>query len=368
MILADLGADVLCVERPRAPREVAYETFDSDTHVRWFYYQRNKRSITLNLKSAEGMDAFRRIVRTVDVVVESFRPGAAARLGVDYSAVEKVNPRVVYCSVSGFGQTGPYRELIAHEPNYQGLSGALGTNRIHGQEPHILSAILGDTGGGSSHALFAILAALYHRERTGEGQYIDVAITAGVLPYLGLFPYIGWYGDAYRNVLNPTNRRPDFRAYLTKDSKYVAISPGEPWLWEKFCRVIGRPDLISQYRPTTDPERDALIDALSAVFSRRTQADWVALNEKENVSITAVYTSIEEVEADPQMVDREMVVELEYEPLGRVKQVGIPYRMSRTPASIRWMPRYGEHTVDVLKEVGFSETDIGSMRAAGVCE
>jgi len=368
MILGDLGADVIGIEMPRGRRPGDYSTLDSDTHVRWFWYQRNKRSITLDLKTEGGQRVFERLAKNADVIVESFRPGVAQRLSVDYASARKHNPRIIYCSISGFGQTGPYRDVIGHEPNYQGLSGALGTNRITGGEPHVASTITGDVGGGSSFALFGLLAAVIHRDKTGEGQYIDAAITAGIVPYLGLFPYVGWYGDPYRSVLNSTNRRPDFRAYKTKDGKYVAVSPAEPWLWERFSQAIGRPDLSSKFEVADEASRDDLLAALTQTFATRTQAEWLAVNDRENVSITAVYDSIQEIEADPQMQEREMVVEVDYEPLGRVKQVGIPFRMSATPPSIRWMPRYGEHTDEVLTELDFTEADIAAFRNEGTCE
>lgn len=135
MALGDLGADVVCIEMPRGSRPGGYEVLDDDTHPRWFWYQRNKRSMTVNLKTPGGTEIFERLVRRADVVVESFKPGTAERLGVDYKTSRAINPRIVYCSVSGFGQSGPYRDLIGHEPNYQGLSGALGENRIDGGNP-----------------------------------------------------------------------------------------------------------------------------------------------------------------------------------------------------------------------------------------
>ncbi len=366
MALGDLGADVVCIEMPRGSRPGGYEVLDDDTHPRWFWYQRNKRSMTVNLKTPGGGEIFERLVRRADVVIESFKPGTAERLGVDYKTSRAINHRIVYCSVSGFGQSGPYRDLIGHEPNYQGLSGALGENRIDGGEPHVAPAIVGDIGG-SNNALVSILAALLHRERSGTGQYIDVAITAGILPYLGLFPYSHWYPDSYRNVSVSSNLRPDFRAFRTSDGKYVSVSPGEPWLWRKFCAVIGRSDLADEFQATGE-RREWVVAELEDTFATQTRDYWTDLNRRENVSITAVMSTMAEVEADPQMIHRRMVQEVTYRPLGTVKQVGIPYQLSETPAEIRWVPEYGQHTEEILHELGFSEDQIDALKEAGTCE
>jgi crotonobetainyl-CoA:carnitine CoA-transferase CaiB-like acyl-CoA transferase len=368
MVLADMGADVVCVEMPRGSRPGAYSTLDSDTHPRWFLYQRNKRSITLNLKQPGAMAVFERLARNADVVIESYKPGTAKRLGVDYDAVRELNPDVVYCSVSGFGQTGPYRDVIGHEPNYQGLGGVLGQNWPDGGEPHMNAALAGDVGGGSATALISLLAAVVHRLKGGPGQHIDVAICSGIVPFLGITPYAEWYGDGYYRQNMATDRRPGTRAYRTKDDRYVAISPSEPWLWQRFCEVIGAPHLLELFHPADADAVNALTRGLTEVFSTRTQQEWTELNERENVSITPVLTSVEELERDPQMIHREMFLEVDYEPMGKVKQVGIPYKMSETPSEIRWIPRYGQHTVDVLGELGFSESDLDELRANGVCD
>jgi crotonobetainyl-CoA:carnitine CoA-transferase CaiB-like acyl-CoA transferase len=365
LYLADLGADVVCVEMPRGVRP-AESRLDSDTSSRWLFYQRNKRSITLNLKTDGGRRVFCRLASDADVVLESYKAGTAARLGADYETVRQFNPKVVYCSVSGFGQTGPYREYIGHEPNYQGLSGILAQNHLEGVPPTVLPALVGDIGGGALNAVIAILAALYHRHRTGQGQYIDVAIASGILPLLGSLPYAQWLGEDYRATSFSSGHRASFRAYETKDGKYVGISPSEPWLWERFCRVLGREDLTPlKHKDGEDP---SLVQKLKEVFAGRTRQEWIELNERENVAVTAVLNDVHEIENDPQMVHREVIVEIDYPPMGKVKQIKTPFKMSKTPPSVRWIPRYGEHTVKVLTELGFDEGDIAALRAEGACE
>jgi crotonobetainyl-CoA:carnitine CoA-transferase CaiB-like acyl-CoA transferase len=367
MVLGDLGADVICLEMPRGTRPADFAVLDDDTHQRWLWYQRNKRSLEINLKTQGGQRAFQRLARRADVVIESYKPGTAKRLGADYESVRAVNEAIVYASVSSFGQTGPYRDLIAHEPNYQALSGALGQNgSAPNRPPAILPAIVGDLGGGASNVLVSVLAALLHRGTTGEGQYIDVAITAGVLPYVAGPLYASWSNDPYRQTSMSSNTRPEFRVYETKDGKYVAVSAIEPWLWERLCRAIGREELAPLHQPSGST-RERVIDEMINTFRMRTQAEWTEVNLTHNVSITPVLTTVEEIEADPQMIHREMILSLEYEPLGTVKQVGIPYQMTRTPAEVRWIPRYGEHTEEVLRELGYSVSEVHQLRLDGSC-
>jgi crotonobetainyl-CoA:carnitine CoA-transferase CaiB-like acyl-CoA transferase len=366
MVLGDLGADVICLEMPRGSRERRFAVLDDDTQQRWLWYQRNKRSVTVDLKAGGGQRVFKRLAERADVVIESFKPGTAKRLGVDYESVRVINESIVYCSVSGFGQTGPYHDLIGHEPNYQALSGAIGQNHEPGRPPVMLPALLGDLGGGGSNALVAVLAALVHRARTGEGQYIDVAITAGILPYVAGVLYAEWADDSYRKLSISSNVRPELRVYGTSDGRHLVVSAEEPWLWERLCRALGREDLFAEH--AGDGQRPAKVAAgLADVFRTRSLAEWVELNARENLSISSVLGP-EEIELDPQMRHRQMVVEIEYEPLGRVKQVGIPFQMSVTPPEIRWIPRYGEHTSQVLGELGFDSDDIARLRSEGVCE
>jgi len=362
LVLADLGADVTCVEMPRGVRPAA-SRLDEDTSSRWLFYQRNKKSITLNLKTEGGQRVFRALATEADVIVESYKPGTAKNLGVDYETVRAFNPQVVYCSVSGFGQTGPYSQYIGHEPNYQGLGGVLGNNHLDGVPPTVLPALVGDLGGGAMSGTVAIMTALFHRERTGEGQYIDVAIASGILPLLGSLPYAQWLGEEYRAKSFASGHRAAFRAYETKDGKYVGISPSEPWLWVRFCGVIGREDL-SGYREGQS-ESPVLVNELKEVFLARTQQEWVDLNARENIAVTAVLDDIRDIENDPQMVHRGVIVEIDYPPLGTVKQIKTPFQMSKTPPTVRWIPRYGEHTDEVLGAAGFDDDQIKALRAEG---
>ena len=370
MILADLGAEVIGIEMRRGDRPATLNILDDDTHGRWVWYQRNKKSITLNLKTEEGKKIFYDLAKHADVIVESFRPGTPKRLGIDFETVKAVNPRIVYCSVTGFGQDGPYAHLFGHEPNYEALSGALGRNRERGGRPILLSTLAGDLCGGAYNAVVAVLSAVIHAMKTGKGQYIDVAITAGILPLLGVQPYLYWRSAPPYPTGGESpslGGRPDFHVYETKDGQYVAISPIEPWAWEKLCRLLGREDLIPHFQ-ATGQKREEVIAALTESFASKTKHEWVETNEKENIGISPVLMDFEETFSDPQMVHRQMVVEIDYAPLGKVKQIGIPFKMSETPPEIKWIPRYGEHTEAILAELGYPESETERLRDQGVIE
>jgi len=366
MMLADLGADVICVEMPRGTKE-GTQFREDDTNIRWLMYQRNKRSITLNLATPGGKRIFERLAKKADVILESYKPGTAAKLGVDYEAARKLNPRLVYCSVSGFGQTGPYSQLIGHEPNYQGMAGAIYPNRsLHG-EPQMLPVLVGDLAGGATNALISILAALHYRHESGKGQHLDVSIVAGITHFLGIIPYAAWAKDEYRSHYSYTmGQRADFRAYRTKDGHYVGVSPSEPVHWARFCRAVGREDLIALYETTT--RRAELVGAFTDIFASRTREEWTAFNLQNNVAVTPVLETIQELEEDPQMIHRGHFKEIDYEPLGRIKQVGPPYLMSETPPEVKFMPRFGQHTAEVFEELGFGADDMAEFRGAGACD
>jgi crotonobetainyl-CoA:carnitine CoA-transferase CaiB-like acyl-CoA transferase len=365
LVLADLGADVVCIEMPRGLRPEA-SRLDDDTSSRWLLYGRNKRSITLNLKTPGGQAVFERLAKSVDVIIESFKPGTAKNLGVDYESARAINPQIIYCSVSGFGQTGPYSQIAGHEPNYQGLSGALGFNHYEDAPPTVLPTLVGDIAGGAMNATIAILSAMLFKARTGKGQYIDVSIQAGILPLLGSLTYAQWLGEHERQISFAAGRRADFRPYETGDGRFVAISPSAPWTWKKFCTAIDREDLSE--RPGNDPDDRELVAALVATFKTKTQKEWVEINDRTNVCITAVLDGIHEIENDPQMIHRKVIVEAEYEPMGTVKQILTPFLMSETPPVVRWIPRYGEYTNEVLAELGFGTDEISALQSEGVCE
>lgn len=370
MMLADFGAEVIGIEQVISTRKGEFKSMDDDAHPRWLWHQRNKRSMTLNLKSEEGQKIFRQLVADADVVLEAFKPGTTKRLGVDFNTLSQINPRLVYCSISGFGQDGPYSQLVNHEPNLQALSGVLERNRRHDGAPHMHSAFLGDLVGGSLNAVVSILMAIIHRNKTGEGQYIDVSMTAGLLPLLGYHAYANQLPE-HANFFSTTspalNLVPEQAVYQTKDGLHIGVSIPEPWLYKRACEVLGCPDLVEHQFTDDEAVRQQMFDRFQEIFLTRTRDEWDAFNREHDLGISPV-KSLEEVFEDEQMLHRGMIIEHEYEPVGKVKHVGTPFIMSRTPAvGIRNIPRYGEQTTAILEELGWNSQDIASLRENGVC-
>ena len=378
MILADLGADVLMVERPMDETRAAYERIvagietpeDERRHASFNALQRNKRSLALNLKEPEAQEVFRRLAADADVVVEGFRPGVVDRLGVGYQQVREINPRAVYCSVSGYGQTGPYSQMAGHDINYISFAGALGLiGDSPDGKPVIPLNLIADYAGGGLCGAVGILAALTAREKTGQGQYVDIAMTEGVLYML-----CGAIADAMSQGYKPTrggNRlnggSPYYNVYRTADGKYFSIAAIEPWFWENLCRSIGREDLVP-YQSAGEVKRAEIATTLEGVFLTKSRDEWFEVLKDANISVGKVY-DLEEALSDPQAVERGMVVELEAPgvPAGKVTQPGIPFHLSETPGKVRHAGSVtGQHTAEVLAELGYTPIQVDGLLARGV--
>ncbi|MSQ28848.1 MAG: CoA transferase [Dehalococcoidia bacterium] len=252
-ILGDLGADVLRVEEPHSrAREDARDPAEEEQRAAHDVLGRNKRSIALNLKNGEARDIFHRLCEGADAVVEGFRPGVVQRLGVDYETLRSINPRIIYCSLSGFGQTGPYRSLPGHDINYIALGGALGITGHPGGPPAIPGNLLADFAGGGMQAAIGVLVALLHRERTGEGQQIDVAMSDGVVALMATaFSEYFATGEApLPGETRLTGAVPYYQSYLTKDGRYLSVGCLEPWFFENLCRLLESADFLPhQHEP-----------------------------------------------------------------------------------------------------------------------
>lgn len=375
MILGDLGADVLMIERPMAGDRADYERAlhgitnqEEERHFAAFNaLQRNKRSIGLNLKDTGAQLVFRQLAKDADVVVEGFRPGVMDRLGAGYRQVEEINPRSVYCSISGYGQDGPYSGIAGHDLNYISIAGALDLIGVSpDQPPAIPQNLLADYAGGGLCGAIAILAALIAREKSGKGQYVDIAMTEGVLYMLAgvISEYFSKGTSPKRGSHLLNGGVPQYNIYQTKDGKYFTIAAIEPWFWTNLCRALGREDLIPHQGASGDLQLD-ISQYLKQTFLTRTRDEWFELLKDQNISVGKVY-SVEEALADPQVEARGMVLEVEAPgiPAGKVSQVGIPFRLSDTPVQIRTAgSATGAHTDDVLISLGYTSQQIESMRS-----
>src|SRR5262247_1602564 len=359
MMLADMGAEVLKIETPDPDRETGDEWVRRTIHT---FVNRNKRSMTLNMKSPEGQAVFRKLAAGADVLVEGFRPGVMKRLGADYETLHQLNPRLVYCSLSGFGQDGPYRDRPAHDMNYLSLAGVLNLIGEKDRKPVIPLNLVADYAGASLHGALGIMLALFARERTGRGQHVDVSYLDTTLSLLAATPNMRFFfsdGQAPRRGAGFLGGSyPYYAIYDTRDGKLLTIGCTEPWLWENFCKAIGRPDFArfarkpDQFVRAANGEEEAARREIEAIIKTRDRDDWYEYLAKADVCVGKVYDP-EEVVQDPQVLHRNMVVEVDHPKHGRVKQFGTAIKLSETPGSIRTAGvASGEHTDEVLRELG----------------
>ena len=379
MVLADMGAEVLKIETPPSVGTGAGSGISaSDAQQAAFSYtNRNKRSLGLNLKVPQGQAILHQLAAEADVLVEGFRPGVMQRLGADYETLSRINPRLVYCSLSGFGQNGPYRNLPAHDLNYLAMSGALDLMAPSADAPpEIPLNLVADYGGAAMHGVVGILLALFAREDTGRGQHVDISyldttisllsatllldryFAEGIIPKRGNGPYTGQYAF--------------YTTYEAKDGKLLAVGCTEPWLWGNLCQALGRPDLERFYRheghlvrEPNDEER-AVREQLQHIFKQRTRDEWLDVLADQNVCIAPVNT-LDEVFRDPHVQQRQMVVDIETKAGNAVRQVGMGIKLSDTPGRIRHEgPWLSQHTDEVLAGLGYLQTEIEALRLQGV--
>ena len=368
MFFADMGADVLKIDTPTGEPE------DEQTRRRaaFAYVNRNKRSLALNLKAPEGQAVFRKLAAKIDVLVEGFRPGVTKRLGADYETLSALNPRIVYCSLSGFGQNGPYRDYPAHDGNYLSLAGVLGLIGEPDRKPVFPLNLVADYAGASMHGALGVMLALFARERTGRGQHVDVSYLDTSVALLAATPNMrffwsdGWAPKRGEGFLGGSY--PYYAIYETKDGKLLTIGCTEPWLWENFCRAIDRPDFVRFARQSDQLVRAANDEEvkcrqeIEGIIKTRTRDDWYDYLVKADVCVGKVYDP-EEMVRDPQVLARDMVVELHHPRHGKVTQFGQPIKLSETPGSVRSAAPYiGEHSDEVLRELGMSAGEIAALR------
>ncbi len=376
MMLADMGADVLKIETPGG--EHAGGDVDAERRAAFAFVNRNKRSMTLNLKAAEGQAVFRRLATAADVIIEGFRPGVMTRLGADYETIRALNPRIVYCSLSGFGQDGPYRDYPAHDLNYLSLAGVLGLIGERDRKPVIPLNLVADYAGASLHGALGIVLALFARERTGRGQHVDVSYLDTTISLLAATPNMRFF---FSDGLAPRRGEgflggsyPYYAIYETRDGKLLTIGCTEPWLWENFCRAIGRPDLTrfarrpDQFVRAANAEEEAARREIEAIIRTRDRDEWYDLLVRADVCVGKVY-DVDEMVQDPQVLHRRMVVEVEHPKFGAIRQFGVAVKFSETPGTVRSAaPRPGEHTDEVLASLGLGQAEIARLRAGGVIE
>lgn len=357
-ILADFGAEVIKIE----PKNGDYGRIFPGMFNQ---INRSKKSITLNLKEERAQEVFHRLARTADVVVEGFRPGTTARLGVDYETLDKINPRIVYCSISGFGQDGPYRDRPGHDINYMSIGGAL--SLLKGSDGHPVNPGLemADVTAGLEAAI-GIMAALMALDKTGRGQFVDISMLDCVVSILPM------QASAYfsMGMVPPTNMTDfcsHYRVFDTADDDCLVMGiVHEDWFWSNLCEVLeGFEDVRGIKHLERLERRDELISRLSAAFRSKALPEWLELLEGHDIPFSTI-NDIAQAFEDPQVIHRGMKVTIPG-PQGYTECVGTPYKMSGTPVTFDApAPGLGEHTDSILVETGLSPAEISSLREAGV--
>jgi crotonobetainyl-CoA:carnitine CoA-transferase CaiB-like acyl-CoA transferase len=360
LLLADLGMEVLKIEDLEQGDYMRKMGPVREQDSGYFLaINRNKKSMRLNLRVQEGKEIFYKLIESYDIVLESFRPGVMGRLGIGYQELRKKNPRVVLCSLSGYGQDGPYQERSGHDVNYIGLGGVLELTGEKDKSPVIPAVQIADLGAGGMMAAIAILAAALHREKTGEGQFLDISMLDGVVSWLSI--HAGKFlmdGDLpNRGQMHLAGRYACYQVYPTADGRHMSLGALEPKFWKNFCETIHRRELIPKQFIEGD-QQVRIIEEIRSLFKTKTQKEWVDLFKNADACCEPILT-LEEVFAHPQVLHREMVKEFEHPVEGRFRAVGNPIKSSgfqfetRTPP-----PRYGEHTLEVLKSIGYSNKEI----------
>lgn len=370
MIMADFGAEVITIETPRTTGTQSF-MFTDDTWFRYIGMNCNKKSIAVNLKHQKGRGIVYNLIDNADVFIEGFRPGASARLGMDYENLSKRNSRLIYCAITGYGQDSPYVNRGAHDINVVALTGILGATGSKDRPPiHVLSPQIADMAGGNIQAISAILAALYAREKTGRGQYIDLSITDGVffMNWAMNLRYLANGIMAERSELPTGSDQAWLNVYQTRDGSYLALSCLEPHTWSNLCRVLGREDYIDQHFSAFEKQKE-IYETFCQIFATKDRTEWLKLFDEADVAGAPVNT-VEETLADAHVKYRELVIEVDHPKIGKLKLLRSPFRFSDTPVQPRKRPPlYAENTVEILHELaGITEQEIEGLKLEGIIE
>ena len=372
LMLGDNGADVIKVEIPGTGDDTRKwgPPFIGEESAYYLSINRNKRSLTLNLQDAQAQEVFMKLAKDTDVVVENFTPGVMGRFGLDYDAVKAVNPKVVYCSISGFGQDGPYRNRPAYDQIMQGVGGLMSITGEPDGEPQKIGIAVTDIGAGMWSA-FAIMAALHHREKSGEGQYIDISMLdaqVAWLTYQAAFFFANGEAPKRMGAAHPT--LVPYQAFMCNDGKYINVAVGSERIWGRFCQGMGREDLKDHPDYATNSvrvnHRGAMVSMLQEIFLTRPVAEWVEDLQAANVPCGPI-NDLADVFADPQVLARNMYLEMPHPTLGSIKQTGLPIKFSLTPGGLdRHPPLLGEHNQEILQSLGYSDADVQSLKEQSV--
>ncbi len=363
LILADLGAEVIKIEDHVGGDYIRWiEPKMKHQNPVFYTLNRNKKSIRLNLRDDEGREIFKRLVKSADVVMETFRAGVMDRLGLGWEHLREINPGLVYCSLTGYGQDGPYKDLPGHDLNYLGISGALSMMETREGRPILAGLPIADIGGGSLPATIAILGALYGKRSTGVGQFLDVAMVDGLNFFLSFgMPQYMVERDLHRISDDWINGGYAFyNVYQASDGKYLALGCVEEKFWSNFCKVVEREELIAEMF-VGEPQRTEIILEVAEIFKQKSSTEWMEVFKNYDVCLTQV-NNFEDALNDPHIINRGLWFMQEYSLEGLVPQMAFPIKFDTiAPGWQTPPPEVGEHTEEVLSGIGYSAEDLKAL-------
>ena len=391
--LGDMGADVIKVENPRMPdmtrlmgeqKTAADTTASRDANLAgskhakqearttpaqsesglYLALNRNKRAITINLKREEGRQVLLKLLESADILLEGFRPGTLEAMGIGYKQLKEKFPRLIYCAISGYGASGPYRDLAGHDGNYIAYSGLLDITGPPDAAPILPGFQVADIGGGTLTALSSILAALYFREKSGKGQFLDISMLDGAFSFLSLHAgdYLASGRSPERGKMMLSGGLPNYNIYACKDGRYVMLGALEERFFKVFLRQVDREDLL-EGRQLTPEGLMEIQPELEAIFASRTRDDWARLFGHTDTCLAPI-NNVAEAFEDPQLKSRGMVRTLNHPELGELTVIGTPFHFSESPCDLRLPPpAHGQHTDEILGSLGYSTAELANLRS-----
>lgn len=368
MFLADMGADVIKIEDPDNPDYIrSFEPQVDGISMLYLSLNRSKRSLALNYLSAEGKQVILDLVKNADVLIEQFRPGVMAQMGFGYEALKQINPRLIYVSITGYGQQSSMAMAAGHDMNYIAIAGALGITGLQGGAPVVPGFQLADIAGGSYMAMNAITTALYQREKTGKGEWVDVSMTDAALPLSALqFAYHqGTKQHIPRGEYELSGGLANYNVYQCADGKYVALGSLEPKFWNRFCAKAGRPDWQGQFVKKGE-ELKKLKQEVEAFFMAKPRTEWLEFFKDEDICLTKI-NDLHDLEHDPYLNERGMFVQNEHTAVGKYKTINQPLKFKETTFDNNWnAPELGSDSAFVLKELNYTPQQIDDLQRKGV--